>query len=162
MSSGIPNGSFDLFVIGAGTAGFAAAITAAEKGARVALIGHGMIGGTCVNVGCVPSKTLIRAAESLHNARVAARFAGIRGQSALEDWHALIVQKDELVAGLRQAKYVDLLPEYNTIAYVEGPARLAPDCIHVNGERLSGGNAIVARALRWHDRRSRASRVPIT
>ena len=59
---------FDLAVIGAGSAGFSAAITAAGQGARVALIGHGMIGGTCVNVGCVPSKTLIRAAESLHNA----------------------------------------------------------------------------------------------
>src|SRR5690606_14927121 len=132
-STGGRNGGFDLAVIGAGSAGFSAAITAAEQGARVALIGHGMIGGTCVNVGCVPSKTLIRAAESLHNARVAARFAGIRGQAALEDWGALIVQKDEFVAGLRQAKYVDLLPEYNTIAYVEGLARLAPDGIHVNG-----------------------------
>ncbi|HBJ41870.1 MAG TPA: mercury(II) reductase, partial [Hyphomonas sp.] len=48
----------DLIVIGAGSAGFSAAITAAEEGARVALIGHGLIGGTCVNVGCVPSKTM--------------------------------------------------------------------------------------------------------
>jgi mercuric reductase len=138
------NSGFDLAVIGAGSAGFSAAITAAGQGARVALIGHGMIGGTCVNVGCVPSKTLIRAAESLQNARVTARFAGIRGHSALEDWHALIVQKDELVTGLRQAKYVDLLPEYNTIAYVEGPARLAPEGIHVNGERLRIGKTIIA------------------
>src|ERR671911_15978 len=111
------NSGFDLAVIGAGSAGFSAAITAAEQGARVALIGQGTIGGTCVNVGCVPSKTLIR------------------GESALEDWQALIVQKDELVTGLRQARYVDLLPEYNTIAYVEGPSRVAPDGIHVNGER---------------------------
>jgi mercuric reductase len=138
------NGGFDLAVVGAGSAGFAAAITAAEQGARIALIGHGTIGGTCVNVGCVPSKTLIRAADSLHNARVAARFAGIRAQSALEDWHALIAQKDELVTGLRQAKYVDLLPEYNTIAYVEGPARLAPEGIQVNGERLRIGKTIIA------------------
>ncbi len=54
-------GHFDLVVIGAGSAGFSAAITSAELGARVALVGHGTIGGTCVNVGCVPSKTLIRA-----------------------------------------------------------------------------------------------------
>jgi mercuric reductase len=138
------NSGFDLAVIGAGSAGFSAAITAAGQGARVALVGDGLIGGTCVNIGCVPSKTLIRAAESLHNARVAARFAGIRRHSALEDWHALIVQKDELVAGLRQAKYVDLLPAYDTIAYMEGPARLAPEGIHVNGERLRVGKTIVA------------------
>jgi mercuric reductase len=138
------NSGFGLAVIGAGSAGFSAAITAAEQGAKVALIGHGMIGGTCVNVGCVPSKTLIRAAEGLHSARAAARFAGIRGHAALEDWRALIVQKDELVTGLRQAKYVDLLPEYNTIAYVEGPARLAPEGIQVNGERVRVGKTIIA------------------
>ncbi len=60
------SGDFDLAVIGAGSAGFAAAIQGAELGARVALIGHGTIGGTCVNVGCVPSKTLLRATEALH------------------------------------------------------------------------------------------------
>jgi mercuric reductase len=81
---------FDLAVIGAGSAGFSAAITAVEQGARVALIGHGMIGGTCVNIGCVPSKTLIRAAESLHHAEAAARFAGIRGEARLDDWHSLV------------------------------------------------------------------------
>lgn len=49
---------YDLAVIGAGSAGFSAAITAAELGARVALVGHGTIGGTCVNTGCVPLKNL--------------------------------------------------------------------------------------------------------
>ena len=58
-------GTYDLAVIGAGSAGFSAAIAAAEQGAQVALIGHGTIGGTCVNIGCVPSKTMIRAAETL-------------------------------------------------------------------------------------------------
>jgi len=143
-STGGGNGGFDLAVVGAGSAGFSAPITAAEQGARVALIGHGMIGGTCVNVGCVPSKTLIRAAESLHHAQAAARFAGIRGEARLVDWRALLAQKDELVAGLRQAKYVDLLPKYNTIAYIEGPARLTPKGIHLNGDRLRVGKTIVA------------------
>ena len=66
---------FDLAIIGAGSAGFSAAITAAEQGARVALIGYGTIGGTCVNVGCVPSKTMIRATEAIHHAKDADRFA---------------------------------------------------------------------------------------
>jgi mercuric reductase len=137
-------GGYDLAVVGAGSAGFSAAITAAEQGARVALIGHGTIGGCCVNVGCVPSKTLIRAAESLHNARVAARFAGIRGEARLDDWQALVSQKDALVTSLRQAKYIDLLPEYNTIAYVEGWARLSPEGIQLNGQQLRVGKTIVA------------------
>lgn len=64
--SGGNNGEYDIAVVGAGSAGFSAAITAAEAGARVAIIGHGTIGGTCVNVGCVPSKAVIRAMESAH------------------------------------------------------------------------------------------------
>src|SRR5260370_41390164 len=92
---------YDLAVIGAGSAGFSAAITAAELGANVALIGHGVIGGTCVNTGCVPSKTLIRAAETLHQAGAAARFAGVRAEGRIEDWRAVIRQKDELVSSLR-------------------------------------------------------------
>src|SRR5713101_3671795 len=102
--AGKPNGRYDLAVIGAGSAGFSAAITAAELGAHVALIGHGTIGGTCVNIGCVPSKTLIRATEALHQAGVAVRFAGIRAQGRIEDWGAMVRQKDELVSSLRQKK----------------------------------------------------------
>ena len=70
------------------------------------------------------SKTLIRAAETLHNARVAARFAGIAAEAAVNDWRATVRQKDELVRGLRQAKYLDLLPAYNGITYYEGPGHL--------------------------------------
>jgi mercury(II) reductase len=137
-------GNFDLVVIGPGSAGFSAAITAAELGARVALVGHGTIGGTCVNVGCVPSKTLIRATETLHHAAVAARFAGIRGQASLDDWPALIAQKDELVAELRQAKYSDLLPSYNNVAYLEGAARLTGEGVAMNGSLLRSGKVIIA------------------
>ncbi len=76
---GVPKASPDLAVIGAGSAGFAAAIRAAELGAEVTLFGHGTIGGTCVNIGCVPSKTLIRAADAVHQARAASRFAAVNG-----------------------------------------------------------------------------------
>src|SRR5579883_3544206 len=88
------NGSYDLAVIGAGSAGFSAAITAAELGANVALIGHGTIGGTCINVGCLPSKTLIRATETLHQAEAAARFAGIRAEGRITDWRRVVREKD--------------------------------------------------------------------
>ena len=139
-----PNGHYDLAVIGAGSAGFSAAITAAEAGAQVALIGHGTIGGTCVNVGCVPSKTLIRAAEAVHHANAAARFAGVSGQARVNDWNALRAQKDELVAALRQAKYIDLLPAYNNVAYLEGKARLGNGGVMVDGTHIDAGKIIVA------------------
>lgn len=140
--------SYDLAVIGAGSAGFSAAITAAEQGANVALIGHGTIGGTCVNIGCVPSKALIRATESLHHAGAAARFAGIHAEGRVTDWPALIAQKDQLVAGLRQAKYADLLPEYNSITYLDGPARLAVGGVAVNGTLINAPKVIIATGAR--------------
>jgi mercuric reductase len=139
---------YDLTVVGAGSAGFSAAITAAEQGAQVALIGHGTIGGTCVNVGCVPSKTLIRATESVHHAGAAARFAGIRGEARVADWAALVAQKDELVAGLRQAKYADLLPTYNSVAYFEGPARLADGGVAINVTLIKAPKVIIATGAR--------------
>ena len=137
------NGGYDLAVIGAGSAGFSAAITAADQGAQVALIGHGTIGGTCVNVGCIPSKTLIRAAETLHQATAASRFAGIRGTATLDDWRALVAQKDDLVTHMRETKYRDLLPVHNSIAYMEGPARLTDDGVAVNGDRVRTPKTIV-------------------
>jgi mercuric reductase len=136
--------NYDLAVIGAGSAGFSAAITAAEQGAHVALIGHGTIGGTCVNIGCVPSKNLIRATEPLHHAKAASRFAGIRGQGHVEDWRAVVGHKDELVSSLRQAKYLDLLPTYNTVAYLEGQARLMDGGVIVNGNLVKAGKVIIA------------------
>lgn len=135
---------YDLAVIGAGSAGFSAAITAAEQGASVALIGHGIIGGTCVNVGCVPSKTMIRAAEALHGARAASRFPGLVGEAYVDDWHSLIAAKDDLVSTLRQKKYADLLPEYDGIAYLEGAARLNGSGVLVEGNPVAAEKIIIA------------------
>src|SRR3990170_1560822 len=81
--------AFDLAVVGSGGAAMAAAIAAREAGKSVLLVEHATLGGTCVNVGCVPSKFLL--AASAHG--------------PVEDFGAVIWQKDQLVAGLRQAKY---------------------------------------------------------
>ena len=140
---------YDLVVVGAGSAGFSAAITAAEQGAQVALVGHGTIGGTCVNVGCVPSKALIRATEAVHHANIApTRFNGVQSSARVVDWAAQIAQKDALVASLRQAKYADLLPEYNNIAYREGRARLVEGGVEVDGRRLASDRIIIATGAR--------------
>ena len=78
-----------------------------------------------MNVGCVPSKTMIRAAEALHGAQTAHRFPGLNSEAQVADWSALIAAKDDLVATLRQKKYADLLPGYGGVTYLdEGPARL--------------------------------------
>jgi mercuric reductase len=117
---------FDLMVIGGGSAGFAAAIKGAELGRRVALVEASTIGGTCVNVGCVPSKTIIRAAE-LHHRAGHHPFNGAVRISAAGDWGAVVAQKDELVEALRQAKYIDVLAAYPEITHIQGWARLLSD-----------------------------------
>lgn len=117
------NTSPDLLVIGAGSAGFSAAITAAEAGASVVIAGDGTVGGTCVNVGCVPSKTLIRAMEAIQNGNEAGRFDGVEGTGRVVNWQALVRQKQQLVDDLRRAKYEDLLPQYPNISLVSGTAQ---------------------------------------
>src|SRR6516162_5420449 len=143
-STAMPDrGPYVLAIIGGGSAGFAAAITAAELGARVALIGYGTIGGTCVNTGCIPSKILIRAMEPLHHAAAAMRFGGIRAEARVEDWRAVELGKDALVSSLRQAKYIDLLPAYDAVAYFEGRARLSDGGVAVNGSVLKADKVII-------------------
>ncbi|RMH39848.1 MAG: mercury(II) reductase, partial [Alphaproteobacteria bacterium] len=140
---------YDLVVVGAGSAGFSAAITAAEAGRRVALVGYGTIGGTCVNVGCVPSKALIRAAEAVHGGKAAARFPGIGSCTHAVDWAALVVGTKALVEEMRARKYTDLLPEYEGIDYFEdGPARLAPDGVALGDRRIRADRVIVATGSR--------------
>ncbi|EGF94572.1 Mercuric reductase [Brevundimonas diminuta] len=140
--------TYDLVVIGAGSAGFSAAITAAEEGARVALVGAGTIGGTCVNIGCVPSKALIRAVEPLHQARAASRFDGVRATAEISAWSEVIRQKDQLVNALRQAKYEDVLQGYDAIAYHEGAARLVLGGVEVGDVRLTTDKVIIATGSR--------------
>ncbi|PSK81805.1 mercuric reductase [Limimaricola soesokkakensis] len=146
-----PKGAYDLAVVGAGSAGFSAAITAAEAGARVALIGDGTIGGTCVNFGCVPSKALIRAVEGLHHARAANRFDGIEAGARVTDWAATVVQKQALVEELRTAKYADVLPRHENIDYIEGRARFGDaGQLTVNGAVFPATKIIVATGSRPH------------
>jgi mercuric reductase len=142
---GTPGGDrdFDLVVVGSGGAAFAAAIRATNLGARVALVERGRVGGTCVNVGCIPSKTLLAAADAHHRA---ARnpFAGVATGAGPVDLAALVSQKDELVAGLRQAKYLDLADDYG-FEVIHGTARFAGrDSLEVDGRRWQAGGYVVA------------------
>ncbi|MGR3590770.1 MAG: mercury(II) reductase [Limimaricola soesokkakensis] len=143
------NTPYDLIVVGAGSAGFSASITAAEAGKRVALVGHGTLGGTCVNFGCVPSKVMIRAAEALHGASAAARFPGLSGAAQIDDWSRLIAGKDDLVATLRQKKYADLLPAYEAVDYIEeGPAKLVEGGVQVGDRKITASKILIATGSR--------------
>ncbi len=119
------NGGGDLHVaiIGSGAAAFACAISASERGARVTMIEAGpVIGGTCVNTGCVPSKILIRAAQAAHD-EAAPRIQGIAAPGGVIDWERLIRQQQARVDALRQAKYQDILDRNPRITLKPAAAR---------------------------------------
>ncbi len=135
---------YDLLILGGGSAAFAAAIRGTELGARVAMVNAGAIGGTCVNVGCVPSKTLIRAAEAHHRA-THHPFEGIASTSRVSDFTRIIGQKDALVNALRQAKYVEVLQGLENVTFIEGRGRLvSPRRVEVAGRTLNARRLIIA------------------
>ncbi|MFV1973788.1 MAG: mercury(II) reductase [Thiohalobacterales bacterium] len=110
-------------IIGAGSGAFAAAIKTAEAGAQVTLIeGADSIGGTCVNVGCVPSKIMIRGAHIAHQQAHHA-FDGIPKHRPKIDRAALVKQQQARVEELRHAKYEDILESNPNINLVRGWAR---------------------------------------
>ncbi len=111
-------------IVGSGSGAFAAAIRAAESGARVTIIEAGTIGGTCVNVGCVPSKIMIRSAHIAHLMRDNP-FVGIAKVVPSIDRAKLVAQQQARVEELRQAKYQSILDSNPNINLVKGKARFA-------------------------------------
>jgi len=109
-------------VIGGGSAAFAAAVRATEAGARVTLIERGTLGGTCVNVGCVPSKIRLRAAEAAHRA-AHHPFSGVGHGRPTVDPGRLVAQQQARVEELRGAKYWNVLTARPEISLLEGSAR---------------------------------------
>ncbi|MEU9069861.1 MULTISPECIES: mercury(II) reductase [Streptomyces] len=143
---------FDLAVIGSGAAAFAAAIAATGKGKRVVMIERGTTGGTCVNVGCVPSKALLAAAEARHTTQVAGRFPGLVAQDAPVGLSALIGGKDAMVEDFRAHKYTGLAAGYGW-EIVRGSAAFGGDAdgpvLRVTSEdggerRIEAGHYLIA------------------
>lgn len=126
---------FDTIIIGGGSAAFSAAIKANELGLTSLMVNAGLnFGGTCVNVGCVPSKTLIRAAETAHHASYS-NFSGIKPKGVDIDFAELIKNKKKLVNTLQQKKYMDVVSDFKNLQLLEGWAEFVDDkTILVNGK----------------------------
>jgi len=135
----------DLIIIGGGSAAFSAAIRANEMKLDTLLVNDGLpLGGTCVNVGCVPSKFLIRAAESIHRASHSP-FDGITPMGVDVEFRKIIQQKNKLVADMQQRKYLDLLKELEFVQVLEGFAEFEDaNIIRVHGEKYRAIKIIIA------------------
>jgi len=130
-------------VIGSGGGAMAAALKAAELGATVTLIERGTIGGTCVNVGCVPSKILIRAAHIAHVRRDSPFDAGLSATPAIVDRPRLLSQQQGLVDELRHVKYEGILAGIPAITVMRGEARFR-DGHTLAVEPAEGGERVVS------------------
>ena len=138
---------YDLAIVGAGAAAFAGAIQAFERGARVVMVEHGTVGGTCVNVGCVPSKAMLRAGE-IYSLAGHNPHAGVPTSTAPVDLGVLVAQKDALVERMRQEKYCDLIEDYGW-DLVKGHAEFGDaETLLVDGEPLRARRYLVATGAR--------------
>jgi len=130
-------------VIGSGGAAMAAALKAVEQGAQVTLIERGTIGGTCVNVGCVPSKIMIRAAHVAHLRRESPFDDGMPATPPTVLRERLLAQQQGLVDELRHAKYEGILESTPAITVLRGTARFQ-DGHTLSVELVEGGGREVA------------------
>jgi mercuric reductase len=138
-------GRYDLVILGGGAAAFSAAIRADRNGARALMIDGGTIGGTCVNVGCVPSKRLLAVGDQFF--RVANHpFKGLGFEDGWSsDFRAVTRAKDRLVASLRKGKYEEVLASLKDVEYIPGKASFAsPHEVKVGGHRIEGEKFVIA------------------
>lgn len=134
----------DLMVIGGGSAAFAAAIRAAELGASVGVAEAGVIGGTCLNRGCLPTKNLLYAAERYHLYSHNS-FPGLPHGTNPINFREIIGQKDALVQAMRKEKYLDVLEAYPSIRYFPHRAYFVDDHrVHLDGRDAAAEHLIVA------------------
>ncbi len=146
-SKQVPHGADKkhLVIIGGGSSAFAATIAARERGIEVTMINAGLpIGGTCVNVGCVPSKTLIRAAETVFKANNNP-FNGINSSAKVDNFEAIMRDKEDLVLDLREQKYIDIIKDMPGFRFIKGRASLInSSSVKVNDEMIHATHIIIA------------------
>jgi dihydrolipoamide dehydrogenase len=140
MSASAEN--FDVVILGGGSGGYACALRAAELGLSVALVEKGKLGGTCLHMGCIPTKALLHAAEVADTAREGEQF-GVKTTFESVDMKGVNAYKDGVIS--RLYKGLQGLVKSKKIEYVEGEGRLvARNTVEAAGRRLVGKNVVLA------------------
>ena len=135
---------YPLIIIGGGSAGFAAATRANDKGIKTAMINSGPIGGTCVNVGCVPSKYLLESTNFYTHARKPP-FEGVGPCDSTLDFAKMMAGKSRLVEGLRESNYRRVLADMRSVTLYEGRATfVGVKSIRVGREALEAEKILIA------------------
>ncbi|MDP9791822.1 dihydrolipoamide dehydrogenase [Catenuloplanes nepalensis] len=139
-----PNGeTFDIVILGAGSGGYATALRAVQLGLSVALVEKDKLGGTCLHVGCIPTKALLHAAEVADETRESEQF-GVKAEFHGIDMAGVNSYKDGVVSRLYKG-LSGMLNGNKSITVVEGEGKLvAPNTVEVNGNRYVGRNVVLA------------------
>src|SRR5262252_8558318 len=143
-----PSGKYNLVVVGAGTAGLVSAAGAAGLGAKVALIERSLLGGDCLNVGCVPSKGMIRAARAAFDIRDGTEF-GVQSASASEvSFSSAMERMRRLRANISVHDSADWFRELGVDVYLGHGRFEGPSTVEIEGNRLEFHRAIIATGAR--------------
>jgi pyruvate/2-oxoglutarate dehydrogenase complex dihydrolipoamide dehydrogenase (E3) component len=133
----------DIIIVGSGQAGVPLAVRLARAGKNVALVERGKLGGTCINTGCTPTKTMIASARAAHVAQSAGRL-GVRVGDVKVDMPAVVDRKDAIVRGWREGVQRRLRDAGERLRLVHGHARFVGErALEVNGERLEAETVIL-------------------
>jgi pyruvate/2-oxoglutarate dehydrogenase complex dihydrolipoamide dehydrogenase (E3) component len=134
---------FDAIIIGTGQAGPSLAFRLAGAGIKVAVVEHHLVGGTCVNTGCTPTKALVASAYAARIARRAAEYGVVIGGDIGIDMRRIKARKDAIVAASRNG-LTSALENAANIALYRGHARFAsPQAVEIGGERLRAGRIFI-------------------
>ncbi|MTI03052.1 dihydrolipoyl dehydrogenase [Roseibium sp. RKSG952] len=136
--------NYDVIVIGAGPGGYVCAIRCAQLGLKTAVVeGRETLGGTCLNVGCIPSKALLHASHQLHEAEHNFAKMGLKGKSPSVDWKQMQAYKDEVIDG--NTKGIEFLFKKNKIDWLKGWGSIpAAGKVKVGDEVHEAKNIIIA------------------
>jgi pyruvate/2-oxoglutarate dehydrogenase complex dihydrolipoamide dehydrogenase (E3) component len=146
-----PAGKYNLVVIGAGTAGLVSAAGAAGLGAKVALIERNLMGGDCLNVGCVPSKGVIRAARAAFEARSGSEF-GVQLACAPRVAFAMAMERmRKLRAGISGHDSVERFSRLGVDVFIGNGKFVGPSVVEVDSARLEFDRAVIATGARASD-----------
>ncbi len=136
--------NYDVIVIGAGPGGYVAAIRCAQLGLKTACVeGRETLGGTCLNVGCIPSKALLHASHQLHEAEHNFATMGLKGKAPSVDWKQMLAYKDSVIEG--NTKGIEFLFKKNKVDWIKGWASVpAAGQVQVGDEVHTAANIIIA------------------
>src|SRR5205085_11447062 len=126
--------SYDVVIIGAGPGGYVAAIRAAQLGFKTACVeSRGSLGGTCLNIGCIPSKALLQSSEKFAEAGHVLAMHGVKVEGVGLDLKTMLARKDKVVS--ENTRGVEYLFKKNKVAWLKGSGRIAAsDTVEVGGE----------------------------